>query len=725
MKKKMGGDYMDALSFSYHPEENDFDNIYAFGLDADSEKEETYSELSGNNQVDFDGGSFVDTMALFSGSNGNYATSLDGDGGDNRKRISRYSTRSLRSSSNAPKYVDLQKLDESDTSDSFFYNLGDDFDYLNTNHYRYSFKSNDNSIPELKHMDEHQLRDLIIKLARDPGLDTGIVNRIVKEHSAEINRTPIQLKESINWNGIFQDLLTLRDDEDKFSKLFHLAHDFVYSAKTYSKIIISESSLPDHVKTIKPVSVGGVAGGSKFIVQNILFKFILDVELRENFFMYGGDARSDQNAIKSASHELKGLLSYYSTGIKGLCFPLMAVIDYKGFRMVAMSILPIDQTTIKYGSSDAGRSVHCEIPEFNEKMKTASEFLNLKKHVVGTEKVLHSAGDIEGHLGKDSRYYLLDFARSFPPECPDPNPERKFPRQEYFQMLRPEFVRLWPKPLCPDAFTKWQKNDPEREDNNIEIYKATQHLYNSTIPRFVEKLESIMGNRQGRSFEENKMEFAKKFARIHSDKLDFSEDLKNVAVRKDVEILGNIRLIEEMHRVGINVRHLGRIRNLCRSAVVRSTVLLEMVARVVKDLMNTQMRKVMSKIGTLSEEPFNRIVVEFFSFITEENKDSLVFWDFLKKKIQLKFYLSLDDEERSIPGIRLKDSLDIPSLVDRISDLVGVKISDQALQSLHQFPDSFVLVDSDIEEVYAKVKHMNIIDFAEGMSLYLRSETTE
>ena len=34
--------------------------------------------------------------------------------------------------------------------------------------------------------------------------------------------------------------------------------------------------LPDDKKTIKPKSLGGMAGGEKYIVQNILFKFAID-----------------------------------------------------------------------------------------------------------------------------------------------------------------------------------------------------------------------------------------------------------------------------------------------------------------------------------------------------------------------------------------------------------------------------------------------------------------
>jgi hypothetical protein len=55
------------------------------------------------------------------------------------------------------------------------------------------------------------------------------------------------------------------------------------------------------------------------------------------------------------------------------------------------------------GSRDAGTTVHCDIPELNEKMDRAAAILNLKKHVVGKKgnKLirLSSPGDLEGHLG--------------------------------------------------------------------------------------------------------------------------------------------------------------------------------------------------------------------------------------------------------------------------------------------------------------------------------------
>ena len=42
----------------------------------------------------------------------------------------------------------------------------------------------------------------------------------------------------------------------------------------------------------------------------------------------------------------KGLTRYMSCGIHELRFPLMALIDYRGFRLTAQSILPIKDNTL-------------------------------------------------------------------------------------------------------------------------------------------------------------------------------------------------------------------------------------------------------------------------------------------------------------------------------------------------------------------------------------------
>jgi hypothetical protein len=50
-------------------------------------------------------------------------------------------------------------------------------------------------------------------------------------------------------------------------------------------------------------------------------------------------------------------------------------------------------------------------------MEEAGRKLHLKGHLAGTgTEPTYGPGDLEGHLGFDGRYYVLDFARVFPPQ---------------------------------------------------------------------------------------------------------------------------------------------------------------------------------------------------------------------------------------------------------------------------------------------------------------------
>lgn len=155
--------------------------------------------------------------------------------------------------------------------------------------------------------------------------------------------------------------------------------------------------------------------------------------------------------------------------------------DYKGFRLSATSILPVGTNTvillfqkewldfwyltialqIVYGSADGGKTVYNKSHEMSQLMKKAGRAINIKTHpilpMVSNEKLqtarrvlLCGPGDIEGHLGVDGRYYVLDTARVFPPTDPMPGLRGGF----LFQLFRPEFVKNYETPLCSDAFSR-------------------------------------------------------------------------------------------------------------------------------------------------------------------------------------------------------------------------------------------------------------------------------
>ncbi len=202
------------------------------------------------------------------------------------------------------------------------------------------------------------------------------------------------------------------------------------------QVIVSEMHKPDWQRTIKPLDAGGVAGGIKFMKNSIFFKFTLDHE-----GLYSGD----EFAAKAAGRELQGLEAYFSYILaKGpqLFTAMQMLIDCSGYRLIASSLLPLSKTSLKYGSNDGGNSVHADDPELNKIMEDAGRHLNQKKHqVAGTD--IYAPADIEGHLGSDGLYYVLDTARVFPPETP--------PR--YFQVSRDTVqcvvcCALWTMPCC-------------------------------------------------------------------------------------------------------------------------------------------------------------------------------------------------------------------------------------------------------------------------------------
>jgi len=187
--------------------------------------------------------------------------------------------------------------------------------------------------------------------------------------------------------------------------------------------------------------------------------------------------------------------------------PMQVLIDYKGFRLLAMPLLPIDKDTIIYGSHDAGGKIFASDHEFNLQMANCAAALHLKGHYVvpGTKDqppqpvLLHTAVDTEGHKGKDNNFYLLDLSRTFPAQSPS-HFISHLPFQVrstiYFRLFRPEFLMALRtqagqpgcaaiRPLSSDALSPWDHDDEYEGEYSI---IATTMLLFSAIPAFAAEL---------------------------------------------------------------------------------------------------------------------------------------------------------------------------------------------------------------------------------------------
>ncbi|KAL6974079.1 hypothetical protein U1Q18_028261 [Sarracenia purpurea var. burkii] len=75
-------------------------------------------------------------------------------------------------------------------------------------------------------------------------------------------------------------------------------------------------------------------------------------------------AESEQATYASANNDLKGTKAYQEADVSGLYNLVMAIIDYKGHRVVAESVLPgivqgDKSNSLLYGSVDNGKKICC------------------------------------------------------------------------------------------------------------------------------------------------------------------------------------------------------------------------------------------------------------------------------------------------------------------------------------------------------------------------------
>jgi tetratricopeptide (TPR) repeat protein len=483
---------------------------------------------------------------------------------------------------------------------------------------------------------------------------------------------------------------------DTYVELIGLAEDFVTSAVRYGQIIISEVYLPISKKTIRPNdAIGGVIGGEKFIVHNIMFKFALD-----SHNVFGGN---DESAAKVAGLELKGLQAYMSSNTPDLCYPLMALVDYKGFRLVASSLLPLSSHSLRYGSQDAAVTVEKSLPALTQRIEEASSSLNLKLHEAGKDRVvMATAVDIEGHLGRDGRFYLLDFSRVFPPLTPN----RSVVGSHLFQMFRPEFVKSFTLfPLCSDAYSNFTAGLKHAKEHAEEIDLASMELLNVSVSNFVAELIARMGEE----------------ARIAGT-------------------LENFPLTQLLHSQGINVRYLGEVVRKMGRHPFGLVVLTHMVARVVKIGFRRTLRSEMKRLRVSIDEPYRIAAKDFLNNVFSSSVESEAYWatevpELLNSRFQLRpgnwnaFPKNLKKvlfAVEQVNGIQFNAKVAIFMLVQQA---LGLRVAPSLVTLLQTQPKVYaqkaVFDDVDVEDVGLRVKFLDIISNAQGFVFSKRAEEKE
>ncbi|VDK32074.1 unnamed protein product [Taenia asiatica] len=155
-----------------------------------------------------------------------------------------------------------------------------------------------------------------------------------------------------------------------------------------------------------------------FIWNNMFFSLGFDV--KDHYKDLGGNAA----AYSATSCDLSGVRAYSTLDQSGLCTLGTALIDYRGYRVTAQTIIPgilekEQEQLIVYGSNDFGKTV-VDDERYTEILSKSAKPLRIRPHKVldKSNKVVNilSSVDCKGIVGNDNRTYLLDLLNTFPPD---------------------------------------------------------------------------------------------------------------------------------------------------------------------------------------------------------------------------------------------------------------------------------------------------------------------
>ena len=173
----------------------------------------------------------------------------------------------------------------------------------------------------------------------------------------------VDVTERTAWNKRLMAAHELPEHNDeeilkKYTEMASVFNDFVHCAKMYGETIINELFIEVDDKSIKPIEwretdqknlEGTIAQKPRFVYEinrkcpywqvcNIRFIIAVDDD-----GMYYGNIDA---CAKAYGNKLRGSIGYIKCYVPGMQIPMMCLVDFRGFRLMAEAVMPL--TVKKY-----------------------------------------------------------------------------------------------------------------------------------------------------------------------------------------------------------------------------------------------------------------------------------------------------------------------------------------------------------------------------------------
>ncbi|KAJ1547921.1 Intracellular distribution of mitochondria, partial [Nowakowskiella sp. JEL0078] len=361
-------------------------------------------------------------------------------------------------------------------------------------------------------------------------------------------------------------------------------------------------------RCVAPLNPTDSMAAQIFIHNNIFFSFADDT--RDQFVGVGGG----EAARVVAKKDVLGVQAL--SNVSNEIFTLgTVVVDYKGMRIVAQSIVPgilkrsvADTPTVVYGSVDQGKEVAFD-NEFHVAVAKVARTLHFEEHEVldgkGSKGNIYTSLESKGIKGDDGRLYLLDLYRVTPTDIAfldeaDKDGLPAYPHR--MALLRKELIEAFVEQnlkIClTQARAKVDEAIPRAKDGKLE-----------NPPDYDDQLESALTSAMAKFEYRFNMDAFSPLTTTSTEAQqnvrDASRFLTNTVIPSlIVELvdtptripLDGAALTKYLHSRGINLRYLGKIAKIFESIrgyrveYIKTLAVQEMVARGAKHVLRRLMR---------------------------------------------------------------------------------------------------------------------------------------
>ncbi|KAJ3269314.1 Intracellular distribution of mitochondria [Terramyces sp. JEL0728] len=529
-----------------------------------------------------------------------------------------------------------------------------------------------------------------------------------QEHKPELART---LDANFSASDVLETLCS-RDWNDDLQNARELPRE-----SAQERVQRDQTVFKNHSDFIDAALKGAMAVVNKTILPiNQLESDLSQMYLHNNIFLSEGYDNKDQfdlyggldAAHVAMSKDIDGIKSVSHRDMEGIHTLGTALIDYKGRRILAQTIVPgilkkndNQESPVKYGSVDSGKEIQVSEHVVPEAEKLAKA-LHLAPHALvdgeGKEHTLYTSLETKWVNGTDSRLYVMDLYRLFPVdatflETVQKEPETPYPHQ--MALLRPELVELFYEHKIRLAVKEHQENAvKQKEGTKEELEKIAQDSLSSFQFSLALNPDAFTKANQGANKEqiekdEKLVKEASGFISVMISQLILELVQYGVSIPVDT-----VSLTKLLHRKGINMRYLGKIASLFEQiedkSVVYFTALLkeEMIARACKRIL----RNIIADVPLAS---VGGCIAHFFNCLFENGKTEIA-------NMTAK---SLHDEIKSVVAQRFRFKLAGDALKVRKNALlrsICLKVGIQ-LESKDYTTSQFV--QEDILNIYPIIKH--------------------